>query len=217
MHAIALADGAGSAPEAALGAFAASDAMARLLARDFERLSTDPDESVKTTTLTVVRNRLDRAAQRRGCARTDLATTLLAVAASKDRFVAIHVGDGVIGVLRAEGSDVLSAPDNGSHVNETTFVTSARAQESMRLIRGSLEGVEGFILMSDGSAESLYDPRTHRLAGACAKLNRAIGHPEEHGLRAGAVHREVREVLATRIRGASRDDCSLAILARSDR
>lgn len=190
--------------------------MARLLAREFERLSTDLEERVKTAVLTVVRDRLDRAAQRRGCARTDLATTLLAVAASGDRFVAVHVGDGVIGVMRRDGPDVLSAPDNGAYVNETTFVTSARAHESMRLIRGPLEGVEGFILMSDGSAESLYDPRSRRLAGACAKLNRAIGRPEAQGLRARAAHREVREILATRIRAATRDDCSLAILARSD-
>ncbi|MCB8045053.1 protein phosphatase 2C domain-containing protein [Microbacterium oxydans] len=90
-------------------------------------------------------------AERHGRDIHDFASTFLGVAVSGDKFLGAHIGDGVIGYLKNGELHVISAPDNSEFANQTTFVTSQGAAASMRLFRGSLQGVTGFILMSDGA------------------------------------------------------------------
>ena len=125
---------------------------------------------------------LDRAAARHDCATNDLASTLLFVAHKAGRFVAGHIGDGVIAQLEADGAPVtLSYPDNGEFANSTVFVTDPSALDKFRLFHGESDpNLIGFALMSDGCAESLYDKKTGRPATAIAKLlawNRSFQGP----------------------------------------
>ena len=133
---------------------------------------------------------------------------------SGDSFLGAHVGDGVVGYLKHGDLHVISAPDNSEFANQTTFVTSGSAAESMRLFRGSLEGVTGFILMSDGMGESLFNSRTGQLAGACSKLITAVASAPAQQGKNSDYKRQLRRLVDLKIRNATKDDCSVGILGR---
>ena len=160
-------------------------------------------------------SKLNDVATRHGVKPGDLASTFLCVAVSGERFLGAHVGDGVVGYVKNGQLRVISAPDNSEFANQTTFVTSGRALESMRLFRGSLDGVAGFILMSDGTGESLFDARTGELAGACEKLIAAVGSAPAQLSRTSEYTKRLRRLVDLRIRDATKDDCSIGILGRT--
>jgi hypothetical protein len=158
--------------------------------------------------------RLENSSARLGVGIKDLASTFLAVAATKDRFLIVHVGDGVIGYVKEGHGHVASGPENSEFANQTTFVTSEGAAAGMRIIRGNLEGVDGFVLMSDGTATSLYSARTQELAPACAKLVALVGSAPTTQTSNPQYRKQLRRLVDTKIRFATKDDCSIGILAR---
>lgn len=210
-----LADGAGSASQSEHGAQALVDAGVKLLAASFDGFaSRDDGAQVKVEIIERLIERLETVAARRKCEVRDLASTFLGVAAAEDRFIVVHVGDGVIGYVKHGELKVVSGPDNDEFANQTTFVTSSGAVASMRLLRGSLEGVSGFILMSDGPANSLFDHRAKQLAPACLKMIRVVSEAPRRRLKYPSHKKQLRRLLETRIRDATKDDCSLGILGR---
>jgi serine/threonine protein phosphatase PrpC len=210
-----LADGAGSASHSGYGAQVVTDVGCGYLVDHFDSLIRSDDASAaKGAVVDHLVGALAKAAERLSCQVADLASTFLAVAVSGDRFVGMHIGDGVIGYLKNGELHVASAPDNAEYANQTTFVTSSGAASRMRLFRGSLHGVTGFVLMSDGTSSSLYDVREAKLAPACIKLIETVGGAPTLQVRAPAHKKQLRRVLETQIRAMTKDDCSLAILAR---
>lgn len=215
VHALCLADGAGSSEHSEFGAQAVVEEGCRLLVDSFEQLiASDDAERSRRDILERLQRKLRQVASRLECEPGDLASTFLAVAASADRFVVVHIGDGVIGFVKDQQLRVISAPDNAEFANQTTFVTSPDSLGSTRLFRGAMLGVEGFILMSDGTSASLYDYRGRALAPACAKLIRAVGAAPARYARNPRFKKRLRRLIDTRIRDATKDDCSLGILAR---
>jgi hypothetical protein len=212
---VCLADGAGSASHAEFGAQAVVDEGCRMLVDRFYGFAAREDGAqVRREILERLTAKLWDVAGRRNCEVGDLACTFLCVATSGNSFLGAHVGDGVVGLLRNGEMQVVSPPDTHDFINQTTFVTSTAAAESMRLFRGSLDDVTGFVLMSDGTGESLFDPRTGRLAGACAKLIAAVGSAPAQQSRNSAYRKQLRRLLDTRIRNATKDDCSICVLGR---
>lgn len=210
-----LADGAGSATHSGYGAQAVTDAGCALLAERFHDFAVGDDAAqARQEIVNGLQARLTETADRLGCAMTDLASTFLAVALSEDRFVIAHIGDGVIGYMKHGELKVASTPDNSEFANETTFVTSGSAAASLRLFRGSLEGVSGFILMSDGTSESLFDQRTKLLAPACAKLISMVADAPTRQTANPTHKKALKRIVNTQIRAATKDDCSVGILGR---
>lgn len=215
VQALCLADGAGSATHSEHGAEALVHEGCRLLAERFtDFVASEDGLAVKLDILQHLRDRLKEIAGSREWELKDLAATFLAVAVSGNRFVIVHVGDGVIGYMRNGELRVASAPDNSEFANQTTFVTSEGAAARMRLSRGSLDGVAGFVLMSDGTASSLYSWRTQELAPACAKLIALVGSAPTRQVNNPAHEKDLRRLVNTRIRSATKDDCSIGILGR---
>ncbi len=210
-----LADGAGSATHSAFGAQAVTYAGCALLAQRFHDFASGEDAAgAREEIVAVLQARLEETADRLGCAVTDLASTFLAVALSEDRFVIAHIGDGVIGYMKHGELKVASTPDNSEFANETTFVTSGSAAASLRLFRGSLEDVSGFILMSDGTSASLFDQRTKSFAPACAKLISMVAEAPTRQTANPAHKKALKRVVDTQIRAATKDDCSVGIFGR---
>ena len=210
-----LADGAGSASHSEFGAQAVVDEACAMLVDRFAEFATSDDGArVKVELLDQLVSKLTNVADRHGVEPGDLASTFLCVAVSGERFLGAHVGDGVVGYMKNGELKVISAPDNSEFANQTTFVTSGRALESMRLFRGSLDGVAGFILMSDGTGESLFDARTGELAGACAKLIAAVGAAPADLSKTSKYTKRLRRMMDLKIRNATKDDCSIGILGR---
>lgn len=127
---VAVADGAGSAAEAERGAqLAAETAVAYLRQALIEYVAPADATAWRTCLLAAfqtTRQRLEDEAAQHGFALRDLAATLIVLVASETCLVAAHVGDGAA-VLHdpATGYVLLSAPQGGEYVNETTFLVSA--------------------------------------------------------------------------------------------
>lgn len=212
-----LADGAGSASRSDIGAQAVVSEGCRLMVERFNGLvGTQDAAGVKIEIVGRLRDRIRQTAELHGCDPADLASTFLCVAVSGDRFLGAHVGDGVIGYLKDGELKVASAPDNDEFANQTTFITSSGAVGSMRLFRGSMSGIDGFVLMSDGTAESVYDRRTGRLASAAKKVIEAVGRAPSRQRKNSQHRKQLKRLMEVTIRQATKDDCSIGVLARKD-
>jgi len=134
---------------------------------------------------------------------------MLVIAVFKDMYLIMHIGDGVIGYLDSAELKIASLPENGEFVNETTFLTSNEAIFSMRLFKGKINDIAGFVIMSDGTEQSLYHKSTKALAKAIIRLMQrtCILNPI-------TLKKQLVDVFSTIIAKNTQDDCSIAILAR---
>lgn len=138
----AVADGAGSAKHSEVGAQiaveSALDAIAHQLcvsqALTYEEMAESAPEIFGKVFENVLAA-LHREAQDSGFALGDLGCTLLTFAAASDWVAAMQIGDGLM-VVRSSTEDtfeLLFEPDKGEFINETVFVTTDRAEESLRV------------------------------------------------------------------------------------
>lgn len=218
VSAIALADGAGSSRYSEVGSRTCARTLCSIMCRYFDEIIQMDAPEARFRIVQTICEQLETEATLRNLDLGDLSTTALAVAVKKNRYIAFHLGDGVIGteLLLPSGLRSLrtiSPPENGEHSNETYFVTSSSAHNHARLYVGLIqnamqEHISGFILMSDGPEAALYRRKTQELAPACSKLldsTRSLNKKE----------------LSFRLRGTleliaatkTHDDCSIALMA----
>jgi len=210
INVIALADGAGSANMSHYGAECVTECISEYLINNFTDIINNEDGTlVKINILDAIVERLEATAKDHECEVRDLSSTLLAVAICDNRYLMIHIGDGVIGYLEDNELKVASHPDNGEHSNITTFVTSNNALTSMRIIRGNITGIVGFVLMSDGTCDSLYHKQTETLAKVIIKLLDRTSL-----LDTAAFTKKLTDTFRSVIAKNTHDDCSIALLAR---
>lgn len=144
----AVADGAGSAKYADIGAKIAVETVLEYLAgveqwlqkhKKVGEINPQPLPQLEarrlfTQTVNKVVAAMEAQAQSGGYSIEDLACTLLIVVATPTWVAAMQIGDGFI-VVRPEQEEpqLLFSPDKGEYINETTFVTSANALDAMRV------------------------------------------------------------------------------------
>lgn len=174
----AVADGAGSAALAELGADITVKTTVRFLSRQLDGGRSDYDEMLREAAVEA-RDEVLAAALRHGSQPRDFASTLLAVVVRPEGGSALQIGDGVIAVSdggngwewafwpqRVEYANHIPNPDwnkrefrwifwpqRGEYVNTTHFLTDANAVECLRIVP-RLGRVADIALMTDG-AESL--------------------------------------------------------------
>ena len=157
--AIAVADGAGSDTYdfAADGAQCVVDTITRFLCNNFEKFyTTESEEELATVVIGICREALQKKAEELDVDSIQrMASTLLAVAVKDNRFIACHLGDGVIGRLTPDGAEVITAPDNGEFAGTTFFVTTQGAVSHLRIKRGFTGNTISYFMMSDGAADFL--------------------------------------------------------------
>ena len=241
VYVVALADGAGSAKFSHYGAYLAVSKAAEIIAAKFnEAFQEKTAESFSENLVSYLQRQLiglskiginldeiERAAYNKPsrdtqllvpCDTRELSSTLLLVAINNGRYLAAHLGDGVIGIEccttnRKRAIKTLSKPDNGEFSNVTVFTTSAMAKNFMRIYTGQLDNpcshVTGFILMSDGPEHALYRKSTNTLAPACSKLIQAC-----RNFKKDSAEEKLESTLRNVIAKKTSDDCSIAILAR---
>lgn len=209
---IALADGAGSAKLSHYGAECVSENICRLLAQNFD-IFYDSDNAfmVKKDILSNALIKLEKLASNLGCTLQELASTLLFAAIKQNKFILGHIGDGVIGYSKNGIVKVASCPHNGEFANMTTFVTSASAIKDFRLFKGTLDdGIDGFVLMSDGTETSFYDKKKQSLSTALASIMDLlrVTPPRETEQKVNVFFHEV-------IRKNTLDDCSIIVFVNN--
>ncbi len=204
----ALADGAGSAALSHYGAACAVEYVCADVVGHFHEYMQMPEtEELRKILLDKLLARLTEQAAELDCGLQALASTLLLAASDGEHCLVVHIGDGVIGMRRAGLLHVLSHPSNGEFSNTTTFITSPHAAADMRVLRGPMEGIEAFVLMSDGTEASLYHRRSRTLAPWLDRIIRisAFLPPEQ-------LKRQMELSVEQVFRRRSADDCSLVLV-----
>ena len=206
--AAALADGAGSAKLSHFGAEEITKQLCAHLTQQFDHYYQEENGvAVKQKLMDSIRDCLRQTAKRLQCEPKDLSSTLLLAAVKGDRFILIHIGDGVIGYLKNRQLKIASHPENGEFANTTVFTTSQQAINAMRLIKGRLEEIQGFVLLSDGAEASLYHKGTRQLAGALKRVMEL-----SFVIPAQRIQQLLEESFQNVVRMATMDDCSILIL-----
>lgn len=207
--AVVLADGAGSARLAELGAQVAVTAVATRLRVTWPRLMRLSDAELRTALFSTALRALETVARRRRCALTDLASTLLLCFTDGTTLVAAQIGDGRIGVRERSSGEWRSVfePTKGEFANETVFVTSESAFSLLQLGRMRMAEFDGCVLMSDGSEESLFNRSSETFSLAVETMFR-WGHVASVGSVEHALAANLRELLRQR----TLDDVSIGFL-----
>lgn len=206
----ALADGAGTASHSHFGAEAVTQAVCNFMAENFDFVINEENGvTVKKHILEVVGRCLDALCAEQGCSVKDLASTLLFVAVKAGKFVICHIGDGVIGYFKNGEVLVASHPENGEFANTTVFTTSNNAIASMKLIKGDLNQISGFVLMSDGSENSFYNKRNKVLSPSLARLFKLASVCDGAFMSQGLC-----ETLENCVKQKTTDDCSIVLMSQ---
>ena len=212
VHVIALADGAGSAKLSHYGAECVTYEIANLLCKAFDDFYNSQDGvSVKKQFISYILDKLKSEASEFDCELTDLASTLLMAAVKDDKFILLHLGDGVIGYVKANEVKVASAPDNGEFANTTFFTTSQDALVHLRLFKGELKDISGFVLMSDGTEAALYNKKSNAIVPGVLKIMNLCSTIEPK-----KVELMLFKSFENVIKKATSDDCSIAIMTKDD-
>ena len=144
-----VADGAGSAERAEIGAgtavAAAVDAVADTLS---VATPTDDDGWRQLVAGALVAARMALEAADDDVAA--LATTLAVAVATADVLACAQVGDATVVVSRDRTLTTVGDPPTGEYLNETTFMTSSRWAAEARVDVADASGVDGVAVLSDG-------------------------------------------------------------------
>ena len=207
-YAICLADGAGSHSLSQHGAQAVVNEAARYFTTCFNSLMALTDDEKISHIEKLLHHVLEKTSIRVGCSPRELASTFLVVAVKGDEYIAVHVGDGVIGAVEDFKLKVISLPENAEYDNVTYFTTYSELHDHIRIKHGSVSDISGFILMSDGAADTLHVHGSEKLAPAVVKLMLYCAeHPD-------TIDVELQETLEEMLVQKTSDDCAVAILAR---
>jgi len=150
----AVADGAGSAPLAEIGASIASRTAVETIHFQLDNPPLPDEDVVYQSLLTDAFRKAQAAveieAKSRGVEARDLATTLILLLATPEVIATVQVGDGAVVAGDHTGNIAsITCPQFGEYINETTFITSSDAIETAQVSiwRGSLTHVSA---LSDG-------------------------------------------------------------------
>ena len=208
----ALADGAGSYEFSDVGAIIACKSISKFIGDNFDELiNISNANEVITRIVNHVVADIENKAEEMHCEKEKLSSTLLCVAIKNEDVMVFHVGDGLIAGLKNGELKTLTMPDNGEFANATYFITSPRAYEKARLLKGKTTGFQGFALMSDGSSASLYNKKLQKPTNAIAKLivGLQFTFPQLY-------LDTVKYLMDYEIHERTTDDCSIALIASNE-
>lgn len=206
--AVALADGAGSAKIAEKGAECVVNKVLPYVNKYFDRIYNNrQDPLIIDELVNYLHEELVRVAHTCNGRIDDLATTMLFCVIKDSRFLAGHIGDGIIGIHCSNSTALLSSPVNGEYVNETFFVSDENAALHMSIYGGEIGDIDGFILLSDGSANSLYEYKSARFSEAVENIFVMSGIMSNESFA-----KMLGEAFDDIVRKRTTDDCSIALL-----
>jgi hypothetical protein len=149
----AVADGAGSAALAEVGAQLVVEAAISAIAQRDELSDSFTDEELAAQLLRAAFRdavgALGREASALGRAPSELASTLIVAVVAPQLVVAAQVGDGACVVQGPNGLRCLTVPQGGEYANETTFLTSAGMEAALQ-VSVSPGRCDRLALFSDG-------------------------------------------------------------------
>ena len=204
-YGLSLADGAGSCKYSDIGAELITKKTLQFIKINFNNLF--KDENIRLTLLNYIENELEKRITD-NISFKDLSSTLLFIAIKNNKFIIGHIGDGVIGMLDNENNlKTISKPDNGEFSNSTFFTTSTKYKERLRILKGRLKSANGFILISDGAEESLYDKKKELLSNTNKIIINWLENNSEKEVEK-ALYNNLEQIISKQ----TSDDCSIGIM-----
>ena len=207
---ISLADGAGSCSKSDIGAEICTRYIVDFLCNNFDKTFLQSDLEISEEILKGVRKSLQNMSDELNAPLKDFSSTLLFVAVKGNKFLAGHIGDGLIGSFDESGSQVFSPPENGEFSNQTFFITMGDAKDHLRIYKGNLNSTLGFILMSDGSYESLFDTQKNELTDANSTFFSWLVDKKNS---IEKIEKSLEETLINKFTQRTFDDCSIILLS----
>ncbi len=162
-------DGAGSAGFSDQGAEIAVRCTAEVLAQN---APWDDLDALKDRVIDACTAALEARARDLAAAVGQLAATLSFVALHRDSCVVGNLGDGLVAGYSNSAASLLTTQAKGEFANETVFLTSSSARRRLELRRCRADAYDGFVVMTDGAAESLFQRRSGTLAPAVDRMLR---------------------------------------------
>tara|TARA_Y100000590_G_C15644888_1_gene986447 strand:- start:127 stop:1260 length:1134 start_codon:yes stop_codon:yes gene_type:complete len=206
---IALADGAGSYKQTEVGAKISTEFVANFICDNFQVLFKENNDTIAKRLLNGIRSKLTVKAKQLNLKTEnhDLGSTLLFVAIHNNQYLAGHLGDGVIGYFENQEPKVLSKPDNDGKY--TFLTTSITAQAHFRFYKGENDKIDGFILMSDGTCDSLYEKENNQLVSVNTTILEWLQENEKSSVEK-EIHKTIEDVFLDE--SDNGDDCSINLL-----
>ena len=211
---IALADGAGSCAKSDIGAEIATQFIAEFLCSNFDAVYEKEEKSVSKIILGGIQECLNQKANEINADIKDLSSTILFVGMKNNKYLAGHIGDGLIGYFKdKEDAKILSYPYNEGEY--TVFTTNTHALENFRIYKENLKDIKGFILMSDGTCDSLYDLKNKSLTGYNNKFFSLLN---DHRVSIKIIEEKIKKAIKSKFldKSINGDDCSINLLALTD-
>ncbi|MBF0120755.1 MAG: protein phosphatase 2C domain-containing protein [Desulfobacterales bacterium] len=209
---IALSDGAGSSTYSQIAAEFAVNSIIPFVYEHFNYFYKNPSNAGKQI-VEFLLNVLSKIAKENKLMLNDMACTLLFVLILRKKdfihYLAGHIGDGTIFFERDKNVEVLSEPERGEYANTTIFLTSKNSESKLRIYSGILRRPAGFMIMSDGTAETLYIKRVKSPNQAyCQQIFNWCNRYSQ---------KKIKKVLLMNLKNSifrevSLDDCSLCLL-----
>lgn len=206
MEIIVLCDGAGSCKYSEQGAIAVTNAMANVTSAQFDEWYTASDTSILLEQF-LLEKLEQEVKQIQGSTLLDFSCTLLFSIVKENRFLAGHVGDGVICQRYANELSILSYPENGRYANETYFITMTPLGDHFRIYKGEIDKPIDFLLLSDGAAVSFYLAQNREMESENTLM--LLDHLVENEI--GEVGSELIGLLEI-VRNNTSDDCAVAVM-----
>jgi len=207
---VSLADGAGSSSKSEIGSDICTKHIANLLLLNFNKIFIKDKKDISNELVKSLKNELNNKANELKISIQDLSTTLMFVAIKNNKFLAGHIGDGLIGSFHNDGAKVFSGPENGEHGNETFFISQKNAIDHFRIYKGNLKSIKGFILMSDGSYDNLYDKKGNCLTEA---NNKFFSWVADSNNAKNEIEEGLTRILEDQFTLKTSDDCSVVLIS----
>ena len=206
-------DGAGTAPYGGPGAWIVCRELLSQAGRWSATSSGLPDDQVIFDWVDAIRDRITRAAERRGSAPRQFAATMAAVVAADSETLVMQVGDSVV-AGRTDGNWTVPLwPETGEYASTTYFVTDSPAAR-LNLARDS-NSFDGFALFSDGIEAIALDhseQQAHR--PFLDPMIKAIDDVPGSGRLSGLSEKLARYLGSDRVNERTDDDKTLILLSR---
>jgi hypothetical protein len=210
---IALADGAGSYQKPEIGAEIVTSFVCDYLIENFNALYKKNNEEIAKELLLGMGGKLIEKANQLKVEIKELSSTLLFVGVKNNCYLSGHIGDGMIGYFENNNAKPLSYPENDEEY--TFFPTMKTALKHFRIYKNDLNRINGFILMSDGTYDSLYKPNTKQLTDANVTMFDWLQNNNNSTSKVKSeIENSIKELFLDN--SLNRDDCSVNILAITD-
>jgi hypothetical protein len=204
---IALSDGAGSYQNSELGAEKITKNITKNFSTNFSKIIKRSNLEIKKRVIAEINRTLKALEDYHHLPRKEFSCTLLFIATNGKRYIAGHIGDGLIGGTQKKTTKIISEPENFDFANVTSFITSNDLSKRTRIYKGRMNDYDSFVLMSDGSMESLFDKKKKILSKSLIQINSWANHYPLNIL-----NQALKENMEKFIWTKTHDDCSLIFL-----